>query len=388
MTVPVSADFVIVGGGSVGSSIAYHLARKRAGSVVLFEKEGIASGSTGRAAGLISQQWEDDFHLQLAKESVEFFEWVDREGRFGLRFRQTGYLHLLFSKGQVASAKQAQPLQRKLGIEVEVLGPEDATRLLPGLNPERVWGATNCARDGYTDPYLATNAMAELAKEAGAQVHVGTEVTGIDLEGDRIAAVRTSAGSVATRLVIDAAGPWAALVSRMAGVDIPVRPFRRQLWFTNDVPQLATDAPVLMDGANDFYFRREGDGVLMCFGNPNEPSGFGTDVDWSWAEHVAEYAMYRYRPFQEAQLVTAWAAPRDITPDHDAVLGRLPGVEGLIVAAGHSGHGFMLSPAVGRMLADYIVDGHCDPDFGHMTVARFAGQNWPLGRYVGNGLKR
>lgn len=388
MTVPKTADFVVIGGGSIGCSVAYHLARKKAGSVVLFEKDSIASGSTGRAAGLISEQWGDEFHLKLARESVEFFEMLDREGRFGLRFRQTGYLHLLASDREVRAARRAQPLQRRLGVHMDVLSAEEAARLLPGLNTEGVRGATNCARDGYTDPYLATNAMAELAREAGAQLFVGVEVTGIALEGNRVAIVKTTAGDVATRVAIDAAGPWAAVVSRMAGVDIPVRPFRRQLWFTGDVPALAPDAPVLMDGDNDFYFRREGDGVLMCYGNPNEPSSFQTDVDWSWAEKVAEYAMYRYAPFQSAQLVSAWAAPRDITPDHDAILGWLPEVEGLLVAAGHSGHGFMLSPAVGRMLADYLVEGRSDPDFAHLGIGRFAGQDWPLGKFVGSGLLR
>lgn len=388
MSIPAVADFVVVGGGCIGASTAYHLARKKPGSVVLFEKDDIASGSTGRAAGLISQQWEDEFHLRLARESVDFFEQIDREGRFGLRFRQTGYIHLLFSAAEVAAARRAQPLQRRLGVEVDVLSPGEIAAALPGLNLERVHGATNCGRDGYTDPYLATNAMAELARDAGAKVFTGTEVTGIDLEDGRVAAVRTSAGTVSTRRVLDAAGPWAAVVSRLAGVDIPVRPFRRQLWFTSDLTALAPDAPVLMDGEHDFYFRREGDGVLMCYGNPGEPSSFQTDVDWTWAERVAEYAMHRYAPFQEAQLVSAWAAPRDITPDHDAIIGDVPGGQGMMVAAGHSGHGFMLSPAVGRMLADHLVDGHSEPDFGHMSIARFAGQEWPVGRFVGNGLKR
>lgn len=381
-----TADFVVVGGGSVGTAIAYHLARKRAGSVVLVEKDGIASGSTGRAAGLITSQFEDEYHLRLATESLEFFERLDREERFGVRFCQTGYIHLLCSDEELAYARQAQPLQRKHGVAVDLLPADEVARLLPGINPEGVVGATNCARDGYTDPYLATVAMAELAREAGAAVHTGVEVVGIELERDRVAAVNTTAGTIATRLVVDAAGPWAALVSRMAGVDIPVRPFRRQLWFTNAVPGVNEDSPVLMDADHDFYFRHEGEGVLMCYGNPAEPSSFTTDVDWSFAERVAEFATYRFAPFAEANLVSAWAAPRDMTPDHDAVLGRLPQVEGLIVAAGHSGHGFMLAPAVGRMLADYIVDGTCEPDFSALTIDRFAGREWPLSSFKGHGL--
>lgn len=386
MDVPRTADFVVVGGGSIGTSIAYHLARKKVGSVVLFEKEDIASGSTGRAAGLISQQFQDEFHVRLARESVEFFEYLSSEPRFGLRFRQTGYLHLLFSAADLASARRAEPLQRRLGVEVEVITPEEVGRRLPGLNLDGVVGATDCARDGYTDPYLATNAMAELAKDEGAQVFTSTEVTGIDLARGRVAAVRTPAGAVATRHVVDAAGPWAAIVSRMAGIDIPVRPFRRQLWFTQAIPEVGEDAPVLMDGHHDFYFRREIEGVLMCYGNPNEPSTFTSEVDWSYADKVAEYASYRFRPFAEARLVSAWAGPRDITPDHDAILGPLPGVEGFIVAAGHSGHGFMLSPAVGRMMADLIVDGFCEPDYSVLSIHRFLGREWPLSAYRAHGV--
>ncbi len=386
MDIPRTADFVVVGGGSIGSSLAYNLARLKAGRVVLFEKDGIAGGSTGRAAGLISEMFDDELHIRLAKESVAFFAFLAGEERFGLRFRQTGYLRLYFTPEAFAAAQRAQPLQRRLGVEVELLTPEEAGRRLPGLNLEGVLGATNCPRDGYTDPYLATNAMAELAKEAGAHLFVGTEVIGIDVVGGRVAAVRTTAGTVATPVVIDAAGPWAALVSQQAGIDIPVRPFRRHLWFTNAVAEVAVDAPVLMDPHHDFYFRREGEGVLMCLGNPNEPSSFSTEVDWPFAEKVAEYATYRFAPFQNARLVSAWAAPRDITPDHDAILGPLPQVEGLYVAAGHSGHGFMLSPGVGRMLADYVVNGSCEPDFSPLTFDRFAGRDWPLSAYKGHGV--
>ena len=386
MEIPRSADFVIVGGGSVGTSLAYHLARQKVGTVVLFEKDSIASGSTGRAAGLISQQYGDEFHIRLASESLAFFERLGRERRFGVNFRQTGYLKLLFTQEELARAKRSQGLQRRLGVTVDVLSPEEAGRLLPGLNLEGMVGATNCARDGYTDPHLATNAFAELAKEEGARVYVDTEVTGIDVESGRVTAVRTRAGTVATSLVLDAAGPWAALVSRMAGVDIPVRPFRRHLWFTQKTDAVTDRSPVLMDNYHDFYFRREGEGVLMCFGNPSEPSSFSVEVDWPYASRVAEYAVHRFPPFAEAQLVSAWAAPRDMTPDHDAILGRLPEVEGFLVAAGHSGHGFMLSPAVGRMLADYVVKGTCEPDFTPLTIGRFGGREWPLSAYSGAGV--
>ncbi|MDA8220005.1 MAG: FAD-binding oxidoreductase, partial [Dehalococcoidales bacterium] len=305
---------------------------------------------------------------------------------FGLRLHQTGYMHLLFTQEEMSFARRKQGLWRRLDVDVHILSPEEAKEALPGLNVEDVLGAMNCPRDGYTDPHLATVGFADLAKEEGASVHVGAGVVGLEMQGDRVTGVRTAAGTVATPLVVDAAGPWAAEVSRMAGVDVPVRPFRRHLWFTRSTPEVGEEAPILFDTYHDFYFRREGEGVLMCLGDPREGSSFITDVDWPFAEKVAEYATYRFPPFEDSQLVSAWAAPRDITPDHDAILGPVPGVEGLIVAAGHSGHGFMLSPAVGRMMADYIVDGHSEPDIAPLTFDRFAGREWPLESYAATGV--
>lgn len=386
MDVPRSADFVVIGGGCIGTAVACYLARKRAGTVVLFEKDELASGSTGRAAGLITLQWQDEFHLRLATESTSFFEMLSGEPRFGLRFRQPGYIHLYFTAAEADRARRAQVLQKRFGVQVDLLTPAEVGRLLPGLNTQGVVLAANCARDGYTDPHLAVAAFAELAKDEGARIFTGVEVTGIDVADNRVTKVRTTAGEVSTGTVVDAAGPWAAVVSRQAGIDIPVRPFRRQLWFTSEIAAVPEDAPVLMDQHHDFYFRRESAGTLLCVGNPAEEISFRTDVDWSFAERVADYAIYRFPPFGEARLASAWAAPRDITPDHDAILGPLPELEGLYVAAGHSGHGFMLSPAVGRMMADLIVDGRCDPDYSPLGFARFAGRTYGPADYRGTGV--
>ncbi len=386
MDLPVSADFVIIGGGCIGSSLAHRLASKGVGSVLLLEKDTIASGSTGRAAGLVSQQWEDEFHLRLSKESVRFFRDLHEEGRFGPLYHQVGYTHLLFDQGELEAARQALTIQHAMGIPTVVLSPEEIEALLPGINLEGVVGATDCSEDGYTDPHLVTNAIAELARAAGAVVRTGCEATGVEVRKGRVLSVQTTEGTVATGMVIDCAGPWAANVSRLAGIDIPVRPFKRQLWFTDRVEALADDAPVVMDRDHDFYFRRELDGVVLCYGQPDQPSTFNTDVDWSWADSVAEYAMHRYAPFGEARLVSAWAAPRDITPDHEAIIGPLPGLEGFLVAAGHSGHGFMLSPAVGGMLADYLVSGKAALDFSHLGIERFHDVDWQESVYAGDGL--
>ncbi|MBI2864423.1 MAG: FAD-binding oxidoreductase [Chloroflexi bacterium] len=377
---PKTADVVVIGGGCTGASVAYHLARMGA-KVALIEKNALASGSTGHAAGLITQQFATEMHVRLAKESLAFFEDLAGEKSLGLKFHQHGYVHLLFASAELEEARRQVALQRRLGVDSQILSAAAVRDLVPSLRVEDVLGAMYCARDGYTDPHLATTIFADLAKEHGAAVVQWTEVTAVEAAKGRVMGVRTDGGRVLAPVVVDAAGPWAALVAETAGIDLPVRPFRRMLWFTRPFDRVPDNAPVLFDTHHDFYFRREGEGLLMCLGNPGEPSNFDTTLDWSFAPQVAEYATYRFPPFEEAALVSGWAAPRDITPDHEPVLGEVPGLEGFVAAAGHSGHGFMLSPAIGRAIAQLILLRRSSIDIGPLSIERFRGRELPIDTY-------
>lgn len=377
---PRTADVVVVGGGCTGVSVAYHLAKSGA-KVVLLEKNSLASGSTGHAAGLITQQFATEMHIRLAVQSLRFFEEIAREKSFGLKFHQHGYLHLLFTPDELDEARRQVALQRSLGVDSQILSAADVGALMDSLRVEDVTGGMYCARDGYTDPHLVTTILADLARNHGASVVQWTEVTSVEVANGRVTGVVTPRGRVSAPVVVDAAGPWAALVADTAGIHLPVRPFKRQLWFTRPFDRVSDTAPVLFDAHHDFYFRREGEGVIMCLGNPHEPCSFDTSLDWSFAPQVAEYATYRFPPFDRSALVSGWAAPRDITPDHEPVIGHVPGVEGFVAAAGHSGHGFMLSPAIGRAIAELILQGRSAIDISALSIERFVGRHFPIAAY-------
>lgn len=383
---PKTADAVVIGAGSVGTCVAYHLAKMGCGKVVLLEKESIASGSTGRSAGMFHQQFGSELLLQLAVESVRFFEHIAEEEGFGLALRQVGYVNLLCTLEELEKARQALPLQHRLGAEVEILSPAEIANLLPDLGTDDLVGATNCRRDGHMDPHLATNAVAELARREGVEVFVGTAVTDLRVESGRVQGVITPRGEIATTLAINTAGPWAGLVGKMAGVAIPVKPFRRQLWFTQRIEAIRASDPIIFDKRHDFYFRPEGPGAVMCLGNPREESNFSTQVDWDFAPAVAEFASRRFPPLGDAGLVSAWAAPRDISPDHQSILGFIPEVEGFLVAAGHSGHGFMMAPALGRVMAELALEKKSSPDVSSLGVSRFPERELPDSAYTPLGI--
>ncbi|MDO8673894.1 MAG: FAD-binding oxidoreductase [Dehalococcoidia bacterium] len=364
---PGTADVIVIGGGCTGTSVAYHLAKSGA-KVLLLEKNSLASGSTGYSAGLITQQFGTEMHVRLARESMSFFEELAGEKSLGLKFHQNGYLHLLFTPAQLELARRQVALQRSLGVDSRILSATEVHLLINSLRVEDVVGATYCPRDGYTDPHLTVNIFADLARAHGATIAQWTEVTSVEAPNGRVTGVVTARGTVSSPIVVDAAGPWAALVAETVGIDLPVRPFKRQLWFTRPGDRVPDGAPVLFDTQHDFYFRREGDGLLMCLGNPTEPSNFDTALDWSFAPQVAEYATFRFPPFEKSQLISGWAAPRDITPDHEPVLGEIPGIEGFVAAAGHSGHGFMLSPAIGRAIAELILHGQSSIDIDSLSL--------------------
>jgi sarcosine oxidase, subunit beta len=374
--IPKSADVVVIGGGSVGCCSAYHLARMGAGRVVLLERESIASGSTGHSAGMFHQQYGSELLIRLAVESRLFLEEIAAEKDLGVRLHQNGYVHILFKPEELEKAKSLLPLQHRLGAEVEILSPAQVEALVPGLIVDDIVGATNCRTDGWVDPHLATNAFAEMARRAGAAVFVNTEVTGLRTDKGAVQAVVTPRGEIATPLVINAAGPWAALVGQMAGVTVPVKPFRRHLWFTQGLPTLRPEAPIIFDTPHDFYFRPEAPGAVACVGRC-EGSTFSTQADWSLAPDVAEAATKRFPPMAEAGLASVWAAPRDISPDHQSILGFLPELRGFFAAAGHSGHGFLMAPAMGRTVAEVVLTGKSSPDISSLGIERFAERDLP-----------
>jgi sarcosine oxidase subunit beta len=230
---------------------------------------------------------------------------------------------------------------------------------VPQLRSGDVLGGSFCATDGFVDPYSVMRGFMASASEGGATLWRGIEVNGIDVDARGVAGVRTTNGSVASRMVVNAAGPWAALVARMAGIDLPVVPLRRMLVPTEPFPGLPERLPMVIDMATGFHFRPEGLGLLMAWNDPEETPGFKTSFDPAFIEKILTRAVSRVPCFEDLQVNPrrAWAGLYEVTPDHHAIIGQAPDIPGLFFANGFSGHGVMHSPATGRIAADLILHG-------------------------------
>jgi len=363
---------VIIGGGVTGLSVAYHLARAGERDVVVLEREQIASGATGQSAGGIRLQFSDAVNIQLAQRSVPVFERFPEEFGAECDFRQYGYLILAATEDEEALFRQNVQLQRSLGVPVEILSPEEAGRMVPGLRTDDLRLATFCPKDGYADPYSVAMAFAAAARRLGVRILEGHAVTGIEVRDGRVVGVQTAQGPFAVDVVVNAAGAWAAEIGRMAGLSLPIEPYRRQVFVTEPFTELPERLPMVIDFYPHFYFRREGPGILFGMTDLAEPPSFNTNMDWTFLEKVVEQALHRVPPLARASVRRGWAGLYDTTPDSNPILGRVPGLEGFVVAAGFSGHGFMLSPAVGECLAELIVTGESKAvDLTPLSINRF-----------------
>jgi sarcosine oxidase subunit beta len=358
-----SADAVIIGGGCMGASVAFHLSRLGITNVVLIEREAqLGTASTGRNAGGVRHQFSQESNVRLSIESIRMFENFESIVGSPIDFHQDGYLFLLSSAAEVDAFRASRELQQRLGVSVDWLDPDRAAALIPGLVTDGVLAATFCARDGISDPNGVTMGFAAAAKRAGVEIRRGEEVIGIDRDARGISAVRTHTGTIHTRVVVNATGAWAAKIGAMAGVPPPIWPLRRHI-FIAAPPSTGwgVDARTLViDFASSFYFHREGAQMLFGMGDPSETPSFNQTVNWQVLEQIAPVAARRFPALSDASISKAWAGLYEMTPDAMPIIGPA-GVDGLFAIAGFSGHGFQHSPAAGRILADVIAGR--DPQF-------------------------
>jgi sarcosine oxidase subunit beta len=379
-----TTDVVIVGGGCMGASVAYHLTRRGITDIVLVEREAqLGAGSTGRNAGGVRHQFSREQNIRLSIESIAAFERFEEDVGAGIDLHQDGYLFLLSREEEVETFRASASLQRRLGVPVEWLTPEEAARLAPGLSVDGVLAATYCAKDGIADPNGVTVGFARAARAAGADIVRGCEVTGLDVAQGRVAGVRTTNGPVSAPVVVDAAGAWAGQIARMAGVDAPVTPLRRHIFMAQPARDASWDDEphrgkvpatriLVIDFATSFYFHREGGQLLFGMGDAAERPGFDTTVRWDFLPDVVEAGMARLPALADAVVSHAWAGLYEMTPDAMPIIGPAAGCEGFYVIAGFSGHGFQHSPAAGRVLADLIAGRDPGLDLSPFAADRFA----------------
>ena len=366
-----TADVVIIGGGIIGLSIAYSLALKQAGKIVLFEKGQLGEGSTSRCVGGIRTQFSTEMNIRFSLESLRTFEQFKEEFGVDPEFRRIGYLFLATTERDMEVFKENIKLQKKFNIPVEFLNSDEIGSRWPYLRTEDVLGGTFCARDGYAGPNEILSGFASGAKRAGVKIREGTEVIGISTAKGKIQSVKTKNEEISTPVVVNAGGPYAASIGGMMSVKIPVKPLRRQIFIT--APFHLTDHPIplTIDFHRGWYFRQEGDGLLLSGPLDVEPS-FNVNTDYEAMTEASENATYRVPVLEKARIARGWAGLYEISPDHHAILGRVPGVEGFVLANGFSGHGFQHSPAVGKVISELIVDGEAATiDVFSLSIERF-----------------
>ena len=372
-----TADVVIIGGGIVGSSVAYHLAEAGCPNVLIVEREAHQGlGSTGKSAGGVRAQFATEINIRMSLYSINFFKQFQEETGQDIGYRPHGYLFVATEQRHLDYLNANREKQKACGLKgVEVLAREDVLKVVPQMRADDVVGGSFCPTDGFVDPYSMMTAFSSRARELGVRLWLGAEVTGIDVDSGRVSGVVTSRGRVATRAVVNAGGPWAAVVARLAGIEIPVTPLRRQLVHTQPFDLLPARLPMVIDMSTGFHFRPEGPGFLLAWPDEHETMGFNTQFDPEFIEKILIRAVNRVPCFAEAEVNPrrCWAGLYEVTPDHHAVMGRAPGVEGFFLANGFSGHGVMHSPATGRMLSEMILDGRSHTiDATALRVERFA----------------
>jgi sarcosine oxidase subunit beta len=365
-------DAVVVGGGVIGASIAWHLA-SRGVKPVVFEKNLLGAGNTGRSAGGIRAQFNSEVNVRLSLYSIAFFERFREILGADAEFHQCGYLFLATTPALEKHFRERIEFQRRLGVDVSLLTPAQVADRWPFLRTDDLRNATWSPRDGVAGPYEVTIAFANAAKARGAVMHEQVEVTEILTKDGAVCGVRTSMGEFETGAVVVAGGPDTPGLLKPLGVDIPITPYRRHLYMTEKFPEIPDDIPLIIDSGTGLYFRKETGGIMMGMVDKNDPPTSSMNVDEGYLEKLVEAALLRVPCLEHANIMNGWAGLYDSTPDHHAILGKVAEVGGLVVAVGFSGHGFMHSPAVGATIAEVVLDGAAKSvDVSRLALNRFA----------------
>ncbi|WP_432092794.1 NAD(P)/FAD-dependent oxidoreductase [Streptomyces sp. bgisy100] len=369
--VPEAADVVIVGGGVIGTSIAFHLAEAGVTDILLVEQGALGCGSSGKPIGGVRAQFSDPLNIEIGNRSLRAYQDFPRRPGADIRLDTVGYLFLLTTPQQVADFEDCVAVQNRLGVPSRMIGPEEARRLCPYVSTDGLLAAVHSPADGHARPGLVVDGYARAAAAAGAVIAPHTAVTGIDTRGHRASTVHTSRGPVRCNTVICAAGAWSARIGAMVGVDLPVRPVRRQLAFTAPLDPPAPRIPFTIDFATSAYFHNSDDGLLLGLADPHQAEGFDTTWTPEWLDLFRAAARRRAPALAELETAGGWAGLYEVTPDHNALIGRAAEPDNFLYATGFSGHGFLQAPAVGEIVRDLHLGRTPPVDVTPLGVDRF-----------------
>ena len=365
------AECVVIGGGVIGVSCAFHLAEAGV-DVLLLERGGLGEGSTAKAAGGIRSSFTSRVNVELGLRGLAAYSAFGE--RFGteIDFRRDGYLYLVADPADVPAFERCADLQREHGVRSHLLDPAEAKSVLPLLETDGIVAALWSPDDAKATPDAVVQGYAKAARAHGAKLRTGVEVTGIERDGDALTGVVTTAGRVRTGAVVCAAGAWSGRIGELAGLDLPVRPFRRQVVFTGPVPGLPDSVPLTIEMPSAFYFHREGPGLAMSFCEDDGFPGFDTHYEaGEWLPRLAELAGRRIPAVLDAGIRTAWAGLYEVTPDRNQIVGESVLLSRFLYATGFSGHGFQMGPATGELVRDLYLGRPTAVDIAELDVRRF-----------------
>jgi sarcosine oxidase subunit beta len=362
---------VIVGGGVIGTSAAFHLAEAGV-DVALVERAQLGSGSTCRGAGGVRAQFSDALNIQIAQRSLAAFRAFGRRPGWEIDLEQVGYLFVLARTSDVDVFERNVALQNAYGVPSRILTAAEVRALCPLLEGDDILAGAFSPDDGHATPEAVVQGYAGAARAHGAHIRTGCELLEIKISSGEITEVVTALGSIRTDTVICAAGAWSAGCGAMVDVALPVTPLRRQIRFTDTIDGLPARLPMTIDFASSFYFHREGPGLLFGMSDPNEKPGFSVESSDDWVPDLLEIVQRRAPRIADAGIRGGWAGLYEVTPDHNAIIGEAAGVSRFLYACGFSGHGFLQAPAVGEILRDMVLGRPAVIDISPLSADRFA----------------
>lgn len=366
-----SADVVIIGGGIIGCSVAYNLAKKGFKNIVLLEKGFLTRGATGRCGAGIRQQWGTEMNCLLSRGSAQIFEKLGEETGYGdIEFRQSGYLLTTYEEHEARMLEKNMVLQHKLGIPSRKLTPAQAKEIVPYLNTEGMVAAFFCQEDGHINPFKATYAYARAAKRLGVEFNTFTQVTDLQVEKGRIKAVVTDKGTIQTDKVVNATGAYAKFIGQMVGLSHPVEPERHQILITEPMESML--GPMVMSFHHGSYCQQvPHGGFIMGYGDREEPKGLNYEHSWEFLDEMARKITHQMPILKDLRVIRQWAGHYGISPDGQPIIGSVAELDGYYMALG-CGKGFMLAPMIGKLTSEILANVQSSLPVDILNVQRFA----------------
>lgn len=376
-----TADFVILGAGVMGASIAFHLARRGAGRILVLDKGDVAGGGSGRSSALVRMHYSFPPEVDLAVKSLEIFRrWKDYVGRGG-DFRETGFVRIV-PEGELPKLEKNVAMQREHGVDAAVVTRAELARIVPDWNVDDVPEAAWEPGSGYGDGAGVAGALLERAREMGAAYRSQTRVTGFRVEGGRIAGVATDRGDCAAPVVVAATGPWSRPLFAGVGFELPIEGEYHQVAILKNPARLREPAPACIDGITATYFRSEVGGLTLVgdfWGKRGaDPDDFPQSASADSLASLVERVTGRVPALADAEIWRGVTGVYDVSPDFRPLIGEIPGIAGLYVAAGFSGMGFKISPAVGLVVSELLLDGKAST----VDIGEFAPDRFAKGRFI------